>query len=108
MDSSPRRLALIVVGAFAWMVAWTALYTAAGKFDLSWLSAFSGYTNPLYRIGEFAIGIALAAAMKQGWRIRISLKTAAWAALGFYLGLAAVNGLVMHAGCARQDAGHSS
>lgn len=76
------------------MVVWTAGYAVAAKADLPFLSAFSGYTNPLYRLGEFVIGVALATAMRKGWRPKLRIETAAWIALVGYVCLAALNAIV--------------
>ncbi|MBP1135118.1 peptidoglycan/LPS O-acetylase OafA/YrhL [Arthrobacter sp. PvP023] len=76
------------------MVLWHGAYVLAGRADVPFLSAFSGYTNPVYRLGEFVIGVALANAMRQGWRPRLSVSTAALVALFGYVALAALNAFV--------------
>lgn len=85
-----------VIGASAlFMVVWTAGYAVATKSGLPFVSAFSGYTNPLYRLGEFVIGVALATVMRQGWRPRLTISVAAWVALAGYVALAALNAAVV-------------
>ncbi|MFI2202075.1 acyltransferase family protein [Streptomyces sp. NPDC020192] len=42
------------------------------------------YTDPLYRLGEFLVGVGLGLAMRDGWRPSVSLRGALWLAGGAY------------------------
>jgi peptidoglycan/LPS O-acetylase OafA/YrhL len=92
---SIRRCASVILAAGALMAIWTIWYAVASKAGVPFLSAFSGYTNPVYRLGEFVIGVALAFAMRQGWRLRLSAGRAVWIAIGSYVALAALNATVI-------------
>lgn len=96
MRVTPRWSWVIIVVCVVFMVAWTGGYFFAVKASVPFVSAFSGYTNPVFRLGEFVIGIALAQAMRQGWRPRFTVTTAAWVACGGYAALAALNAGVAH------------
>ncbi len=63
-----------------WLMAGTWLGCAAVTSVLaaSLGHGFAVYTDPLVRCGEFVLGIALALAVKEGWRPRVPL----WAAVG--------------------------
>lgn len=95
---SVRRCWLTVAAAVAFMVVWSGGYAAASKIAVPFSSALSPYTNPVYRLCEFAIGCALAAAMQRGWRPKISVGKAALMALGAYVALAGVNAMVIGIG----------
>lgn len=100
----PVRKCWVLIGAAAvFMVLWTGAYAVAVKVDMPFVSAFSSYTNPAYRLGEFVIGCALAMAMKQGWRPKISVGKAALVALAGYVALAALNALVIRLGISLGD-----
>ncbi|MGN8132646.1 acyltransferase family protein [Paenarthrobacter sp. 22069] len=91
------RKSWMTIGASGFlMVAWHGAYLVATKSDTPFLSAFSAYTNPVYRLGEFVIGVALATAMRQGWRPRLSVSSAAALALFGYVALAVLNAAVQH------------
>lgn len=92
---SVRRCAWVILAAGAFMVIWTIGYAVASKVGVPFLSAFSGYTNPAYRLGEFVIGVALAFAMRQGWRLQVSVTRALWIAIGCYIALAGLNAAVI-------------
>jgi peptidoglycan/LPS O-acetylase OafA/YrhL len=91
---SIRKSWWAIAAAMLLMIVWTAGYGVAAKVGVPFLSAFSGYTNPVYRLGEFVIGVALATAMRRGWRPKLKIETAAWIALGGYVLLAALNATV--------------
>lgn len=91
---SIRKSWWVIGAAVTFMLVWTAGYAVATKAGVPFLSAFSGYTNPLYRLGEFVVGAALATAIRQGWRPRLTISTAAWVALAGYVALAGLNALV--------------
>lgn len=84
--------------AFGIMVLWTMTYAVASKFDFPALTVFSTYTNPLYRMGEFVIGVCLAVAVRRGWRLRLTLRSASILAAGSFLALAALNSTIGHFG----------
>jgi peptidoglycan/LPS O-acetylase OafA/YrhL len=92
---SIRKCAWAIAWSCALMVAWTIGYALASRADVPFLSAFSGYTNPVYRLGEFVIGVVLAVAMRQGWRLRLTVVRAAWLAVGAYVALAGLNSTVI-------------
>jgi peptidoglycan/LPS O-acetylase OafA/YrhL len=96
--SSVRKCAIIVGGAVAMLIAWILVYSVLLKTGFPAVSAFSAYTNPVYRLGEFVIGSAVAVAMRKGWRPRWSLTTSSWVALGLYVAIAGVNALVIRSG----------
>lgn len=87
----PRNSLRVIAGVLAAMALYTLAYAAVARSGASWASAVSSYTNPVYRLGEFAIGIALAVAMRHGWRPRISLRSALSAAGAYYCALAVGN-----------------
>lgn len=95
---SVRRCWILIGTAIVFMVLWTGGYAVAAKAGLPFASALSAYTSPVYRLGEFVIGCALAVAMKQGWRLNISVGRASLLALGGYIVLAALNATVSRAG----------
>lgn len=98
LGATIRRCVTIGFGAAAGMLLWTIAYGVGSQMDLPAITVFSTYTNPLYRLGEFVIGICLAVAMRKGWSIRMSLPRATLLAVAGYIGLALANWGVMHAG----------
>lgn len=95
---SNRRCAAIIIGVFVLMIGWTAAYGVGTKLNVPNVTIFSTYTNPAYRLGEFVIGIALALAIKRGWRIKLSIRKAALIAGCGYVALAALNAGLIQAG----------
>ena len=84
--STIRRCLLVAFVAVTAMVLWTGLYAVASLANVPFITAFSTYTNPLYRLGEFIIGICLATAIRSGWSLGIRLSSATiFAALGYVL-----------------------
>ena len=73
------------------MVGFTILYAALTSSSLSWAGAFSSYTFPGYRVGEFVIGVALAFLLREGWRPPVSLRVAGWCSIGWLAVLAVTN-----------------
>lgn len=49
------------------------------------------YSNPLYRLWEFVLGIVLAVALKNGWRAPIGLRTVAGLSVVAFAGVTALN-----------------
>lgn len=96
--SSVRRCAQFAALVVILMCVWTLVYIAISYKDLPGATAISTYTNPLYRLGEFVLGILIAVAMRQGWRLRITLRQALYAAVGAYASLAAINYAVIRSG----------
>lgn len=92
--ASIRRCKMVVTGVVVLMILWTAVFSGASYLSLPGISPFTMYTNPLYRLGEFVIGICLSTAIRNGWRIRLSLRQGAWLALGGFLALAGLNWVV--------------
>lgn len=86
------------LAAFGFMFLWTMTYALASRFDYPALTAFSTYTNPLYRMGEFVIGMCLAVAMRRGWRLGLSLRSASIIAASSFLALAGLNSSIAHLG----------
>lgn len=95
---SIRKCWMLIGAAVAFMVLWTGGYAAVTRLGLPFASALSGYTNPLYRLGEFVIGCALAVAMKQGWHLKMTVGRASLLAIGGYIGLAVLNATVSRVG----------
>ena len=103
LGATVRRGVRIGLGAVVLMVAWTVLYSVGSKLGLPSITVLSTYRNPLDRLGEFTIGICLAVAMRNGWRVRISMVHATvWAALA-YAGLALANWGVIQSGLSLGD-----
>lgn len=100
---STRRLFWLIGAAFVAMIVWTALYGLASIKDVPFVTVFSTYTNPVYRLGEFVIGIALAVVVRNGWRVRVSLRSALVVAGVAYCGLAGVNGIIARSGISLGD-----
>lgn len=88
---SSRKCWWLMGSAVAFMVLWTLGYAVATKMGVPSVTAFSSYTNPAYRLGEFVIGCALAVVMRHGWRPKISMLKASTVAVCAYVALAAVN-----------------
>jgi peptidoglycan/LPS O-acetylase OafA/YrhL len=85
-----RRRRVVVVG-----VLLTACSTAAvvfsfvlgGRYDVP------AYMNPMVRVGEFALGVALGHALREGWVPRIRVATA-WSATAAAAGVALLLGMM--------------
>jgi len=75
-----RRPVLLGALAVAWLVGGALLVSRLDRGSLSVL-----YYLPLYRIGEFLLGIALALAVRRGWRPRVGLGAGAAVAGASYL-----------------------
>ncbi len=75
-----RRPVLMAALAGGWLLGGALLL---GRIDRHHLDVL--FYLPLYRIGEFLIGVALALAMKRGWRPRIGLPAGALLAVASYL-----------------------
>ena len=82
-------LAVIVVMAF-----WNVGYFGLTRLDVPNAAIVSSDTNPLYRLGEFVLGILVAAELGAGWRLCVGLRVALAAAAGWYVVVAAVNALL--------------
>ena len=93
----PKKCLWVVLGSMAAMGVWTVAYAGATLVDLP-VNPFSTYTNPVYRLGEFAIGIAIASAMRSGWRLPLTFRAAAALGGAAYVLLAAVNWIVAEYG----------
>lgn len=94
---NPKRCLWVVLGTVLAMGVWTAAYAGATVMGLS-VNPLSTYTNPAYRLGEFAIGTAIASAMRGGWRLPVSLRAAlALSGVGYAV-LAALNWVVAQYG----------
>lgn len=87
---APKRCLWVILGGTAAMGVWTVAYAGATIMGLS-LNPFSTYTNPVYRLGEFAIGIAIASAMRKGWKLPVSFRASLALGGAGYAFLAAVN-----------------
>lgn len=94
------RRALSLAGVvFAAMFVWIGAYAVANlRIDSAFVEAFSPYTNPVYRLGEFVIGITIATAMRNGWRLRWSFKTVGAIGIAGYVLLAGINWVVAESG----------
>lgn len=84
-----RRTRVLLVAAVLVLcstAAITASFAASGRFDTPF------YENPLVRVGEFVLGVALGLALREGWvpRIRVGV---AWAAAVGAAGTALLVGL---------------
>ena len=91
-----RKSWAVIFSAGTLMIFWHMFYLVAGKLQLSFVSALSGYTNPLYRLGEFVIGVALASAMRRGWRPKFSMPAALAVALFGYCAIALMNAMIKY------------
>ncbi len=83
-----RLLALLL----ALLVTLTALVNVLWPLQ----SGVALYTNPLVRVAEFAIGVGLAQAVRNGWRPPLSLPTALAVALAAYVAVSTVNADLGH------------
>lgn len=93
----------LISGLFVTMVVWTGLYGVASMKDVPFVTLFSTYTNPVYRLAEFMMGISLSVAVRNGWRVRVSLRsTLIWAGIA-YCGLAGVNSFAARSGLSVGD-----
>lgn len=88
-----KRCLWVVLGAVSAMGLWTVAYAGATIMNLP-VSPFSTYTNPVYRLGEFVIGIAIASSTRSGWRLRVSFRSALALGAAGYIFLAAVNWII--------------
>lgn len=89
------RLGLLMVAA---MVIWTGLYAFGTLVDVPYITAASPYTNPLYRLAEFVIGICIAVAMRSGFRVEMRFRTVGIIGILGYAALATVNAGVAASG----------
>lgn len=87
-----QRITLLVI-VLAVMAVWNVGYFGLTRTELPWTSILSSYTNPVYRLGEFVIGIVVAVELRSGWRPRISLRTALVLAATWYVLVAAGNAI---------------
>jgi len=69
---------LVVAGVLVWRLAPT------------WVGVL--YYHPVYRVGEFLIGVALGQAMRAGWRVRVPVPAAVVVSAGAYVTLLVVTG----------------
>lgn len=94
-----RRAATLAAVVFVVMFVWIGAYALANaRIDSVVVEAFSPYTNPVYRLGEFIIGIVIATAMRNGWRIRWGFKRVGAIGVAGYVLLAGINWLVAESG----------
>lgn len=93
-----RKALIAVPVVMTAMAIYTMVYAVVLMKDLWWASAITTYTNPAYRIGEFLIGICLAVAVRQGFRLRLAPRTVLTIAGGAYILLAAFNWAVAQSG----------
>jgi peptidoglycan/LPS O-acetylase OafA/YrhL len=100
---SRRGCVYIAIATVGTMVVWTGLYAVGSIIDVPYVTAASPYTNPLYRLGEFVIGISIAVAMKSGWRIRISFQAVGRIGVLGYGVLASLNAVVAASGISLGD-----
>ena len=75
-----RRPALLAALAGVWLIGGAVLVAGLDRPSISVL-----FWLPAYRIGEFLLGVALALAVRRGWRPRVSLRAGAAAAVASYL-----------------------
>lgn len=95
---SLRRGLVFVPVVMGLMAAYTIAYALITQHGYWWASAVSTYTNPVYRIGEFVIGICLALAIRRGFRLRLMPSVAlAGGAVG-YVALSGLNWAVARSG----------
>jgi peptidoglycan/LPS O-acetylase OafA/YrhL len=86
-----KALPIHLVATFVIMGSWILGYGVAESNVNDFISAFSPYTNPLYRFGEFYIGCIIAVAFRQGWRPKWGVRTGAIIAVALYFALAGIN-----------------
>lgn len=94
MRMTRRQRIVVALAIVAVMAFWNVGYFGLTRLDVPNAAIVSSYTNPLYRLGEFVLGILVAAAFRVGWRPRIRLRAALVAAAGWYAVVAAVNALL--------------
>ena len=78
----PRLMALMI-GLFMLVIGIGVAASASGDDVRNWL-----YVLPLYRVGEFVVGMLLAVALVRGWRPKITLGAASALAVGSYVACA--------------------
>ncbi|WP_181427398.1 acyltransferase [Curtobacterium sp. MCPF17_011] len=86
MRTSGRHRLVIAAAVVIAMAVWNAGYFGLTRLDVPNAAIVSSYTNPLYRLGEFVLGIIVAGEFRAGWRPRVRLGYvvalgAAWYAL---------------------------
>lgn len=91
--SGRQRLALAAAVVVA-MAFWNAGYFGLTRLDLSDVAIVSPYTNPLYRLGEFALGIVIAGEFRAGWRPRLRLGYVVAVGAAWYALLALANSVL--------------
>lgn len=79
------RAVIVGLGAFAAMAV---VAVAVHKYQLGGISAYVLVSMPLFRLGEFVIGICLALVIQKGWRPRLRLSHALLFTLVSYAALA--------------------
>jgi len=84
-------IALVVVAVMAF---WNVGYFGLTRLGVPDAAIVSSYTNPLYRTGEFVLGILVAAEFRAGWTPRVGLRAALAAAAGWYVVVAGGNALL--------------
>lgn len=87
-----RRL----VGAVSLALVAAAALVMAVVPQLAWEALL--YVNPAYRLGEFVIGVALAAAVRNGWHAPVSLRTAVQVTLALHVALLLLVGTSLSGG----------
>ena len=94
MRMTRRQRILVALAVIAVMAFWNVGYLGLTRLGVPNAAIVSSYTNPLYRLGEFVLGILIAAEFRAGWRPRVGFRAALSAAGVWYVVLAGVNALL--------------